>query len=146
MRKIIALGAAALVAATPAFAVQKLGARSQPPERVLAQMGEQSLDAELAEAVASASAFPLGSIQNPVRVGGPQGQQAYLARLRCSNGSAPLVGAGTSAGAGGFGSVVQRFRLDCGASAPGKVDLVMDMYHEEHRETRAPAGLTLDRP
>jgi hypothetical protein len=123
--------------------VQKLGARTQPPQQVLAQMGEGSSDSEIERAVAAASAFPLGSLQNPVRVGGPQGQQAYLARLRCADGSQPSVGPGTGAGAGGFGSIVQRFPLDCGAAAPGKLDLMMDMYHEEHRENRAPAGLAL---
>jgi hypothetical protein len=41
---------------------------------------------------------------------------------------------------------VQRFQLDCGSAAPGKVDLMMDMYHEEHSETRAPAGFTMERP
>jgi len=143
MRIPFALAAAALVAAAPVFAAQKLGARTQPPEQVLAQMGEGSSDAELQRAAAAASAYPLGSIQNPVRVGGPQGQQVYLARLRCADGSRPGVGPGVDAGAGGFGSVVQRFQLDCGSAAPGKVDLMMDMYHAEHRETRAPAGFTL---
>jgi hypothetical protein len=141
MRLAFALAAATLVAVNPALAVQKLGERTQPPQQVLAQMGEGSTDAELERAVAAASAFPLGSVQNPVRVGGPLGQQAYLARLRCADGSRPSVGQAVSAGAGGFGSVVQRFQLDCGAALPGKVEVVMDMYHEEHRETRAPAGL-----
>ena len=143
MRFAFALAAAALLAVTPVLAVQKLGERTQPPQQVLAQMGEGSTDAELERAVAAASAFPLGSLHNPVRVGGPLGQQAYLARLRCGDGSRPSLGKAVSAGAGGFGSVVQRFQLDCGTAAPGKVELVMDMYHEEHRETRAPAGLAL---
>ena len=145
MRLAFALAAATLFAVTPALAVQKLGERTQPPQRVLAQMGEGSTDAELERAVAAASAFPLGSMQNPVRVGGPLGQQAYLARLRCGDGSLPSVGQAISAGAGGFGSVVQRFELDCGAAAPGQAELVMDMYHEEHRESRAPAGFALQR-
>lgn len=143
MRKLLATATAALIAATPALAAQKVGARIQAPEEVLAQMGEGSFDAELAGAVAQASAFPLGSIQNPVRVGGPQGQQAYLARLRCADGSRPSIGQGAGAGAGGFGSIVQRFQVDCGAAGPGKLDLMMDMYHQEHRETRAPAGFTI---
>ena len=41
--------------------------------------------------VAAAEAHPLGSLENPVRVGGPDGERAYLARLRCTNGSAGLV-------------------------------------------------------
>ena len=140
MRRIIALAVIVFAGATPALAVQKLGARSQPPEQVLAQLGEGSSDAELERAVAAASAFPLGSLQNPVRVGGPQGARNYLARLRCGDGKPPSVGAAASGGVGGFGSVVQRFELDCGAALPGKVQVLMDLYHEEHRESRLPAG------
>lgn len=144
MLRYLPLGAFALIAASPAFAEQKIGARTTAPEQVLAQMGEGNSDSELQRAVAAASAFPLGSLQNPVRVGGPSGQQAYLSRLRCSDGSRPAVGEGADSGAGGFGSVVQRFRLDCGAAAPGKVDLMLDRYHQEHRETRAPQGFRID--
>ena len=143
MRSFLALGTIALLAASPALAVQKIGERTAAPQQVLAQMGEGNTDAELARAIAAASAFPLGSLQNPVRVGGPQGQQAYIARLRCSDGSRPAAGPATDGGAGGFGSVVERFQLDCGLVAPGKLELMMDKYHQEHRETRAPLGLVL---
>jgi hypothetical protein len=140
MRKLIALTAGAVLAATPALAAQKLGARTQPPEQVLAQLGEGSSDAELQRAVAAASAFPLGSLQNPVRVGGPQGARDYLARLRCADGKPPSAGAAASGGVGGFGSVVERYEVDCGAAAPGKVQLLMDLYHQEHREKAVPPG------
>ena len=143
MHRFLAAATAALLAASPAAAVQKIGARTQAPETVLAEMGEGNSDAELARAIAAASTFPLGSVQNPVRVGGPQGQQAFLLRLRCEDGSRPTVGQGADAGPGGFGSGVQRFQLDCGSAAPGKQDLMLDKYHQEHRETRAPAGFVL---
>ncbi len=144
MLRFLTLGTAALLAASPAFAAQKIGARTAAPEQVLAQMGEGNSDAELERAIAAASAFPLGSLQNPVRVGGPSGQQAYLSRLRCADGSRPAVGQGADAGAGGFGSIVQRFQLDCGSAAPGKQDVMMDKYHQDHRETRAPQGFRIE--
>ncbi len=88
--------------------------------------------------IAAAAAFPLGSAENPVRVGGPEGEHAYLGRLRCPDGAAPAIGRRTDGGIGAFGSVVGSYALTCPGAAP--VSLVMDMYHAEHREDRAPAG------
>lgn len=136
----IALAAAA---AAPAGAADKLGARTAAPEQVLAELGLGAWDAELDRAVAAAAAHPLGTRENPVRVGGPEGERAYIARLRCAGGSRPQVGARGSAGIGAFGSVVDVYPLDCGAAAPGRVDLVMDMYHAEHDEDRAPPGFSI---
>ncbi|HEV2079605.1 MAG TPA: hypothetical protein VGR19_06890 [Allosphingosinicella sp.] len=144
MRKFLTLGTAALLVASSPLAAQKIGARTAAPEQVLAQMGEGNSDAELERAIAAASAFPLGSLQYPVRVGGPSGQQAYLSRLRCADGSRPAVGQGVDGGTGGFGSIVQRFQLDCGSAEPGRQDLMMDKYHQEHRETRAPQGFRIE--
>lgn len=146
MRIVIALGAMAISTTLPVHAAQKVGERIGNPEDILAELGDGSSDAELARAAAAASAYPVGSVENPVRVGGPEGRRAYVARLRCADGSAPIVGAGTSAGVGAFGSVVERFALDCGTAAPGKAVLVVDIYHAEHRENRAPAGFTLTAP
>lgn len=91
--------------------------------------------------IAAAAAHPLGSAENPVRVGGPEGERAYLGRLRCAGGAPPRVGGRTQRGVGAFGSLVAAYRLEC--SGAGAVDVIMDMYHDEHRETRAPAGFTL---
>ena len=130
--------------ATAAHAAEKIGARTSSPEQLLADLGLGVSDAELERAVAAAAAFPLGTIENPVRVGGPHGERAYIARLRCADGSRPRIGQRGSAGIGAFGTIVDIYPLDCGAAAPGKVGLVMDMYHEEHREERAPAGFAID--
>jgi hypothetical protein len=92
--------------------------------------------------VAAADAHPLGTAENPVRVGGPEGERAYLARLRCADGSAVRVGARRETGAGAFGSVTGSYEVFCGTAA-GRI--VFDMYHEEHVETRAPQGFTLQR-
>ena len=130
--------------ATAAGAQDKIGARTTSPEQLLSELGMGVSDEELERAVAAASAHPLGSIANPVRVGGPHGERAYIARLRCADGSRPRVGQRGSAGIGAFGTIVDVYPLDCGAVAPGKVELVMDMYHEEHREDRAAAGFGID--
>jgi hypothetical protein len=143
MRKLCFLLISLAVAATPAAAEDNLGKRTAAPEQLFSGIGEGTSDSALEAAVAAAAAFPLGSLENPVRVGGPEGERAYVARLRCADGKTPKVGDKRSGGVGAFGSLVELFPLDCGAASPGRVDLRMDMYHEEHVETRAPAGFTL---
>lgn len=141
MRAVILCLSAVLIAA-PA-AAQKLGARTASPSEVLAQMEGGSVDEELARQVAAAAAHPLGTAENPVRVGGPEGERSYLARLRCSNGKAPVLGARSAAGTGAYGSVVASYSLDCGGAAAGRKSIILDMYHAEHDERSAPAGYTL---
>ena len=135
----------ALLCATPLQAQPVLGERTATPEQLLREMGLGADEAETDAAIAAAAAHPLGTTANPVRVGGPEGQRAYIGRLRCADGSQPKVGRRGSAGIGAFGTIVDVYPLDCGTSAPGKFDLVMDMYHEGHVETGAPRGFTLIR-
>ena len=137
---LIALASAALVQAQPA--APRIGQRTGSPERVVPGIGFAP-DASEDPAIAAAAAFPLGSIQNPVRVGGPEGERAYLARLRCADGSRPRLGVRTDRGVGAFGSIVSGYVVECGGSAPVNTVLIMDMYNEEHREDRAPAGFTI---
>ena len=139
MRTLLAL--AALVAA-PALA--------QPPreelpasQELLDQLGQGSSDAELARAIAAASAHPLGTSANPVRVGGPEGAQAYLARLRCADGATPKIGEREAAGVGAYGTIVDAWPLDCGTAAPGQMSLIIDLYHAGHVEQAAPPGFTI---
>lgn len=139
------LFAAALLAAAPAFAEPKPGDRTMSPEQMLREFGFAPDQDDLREAIAAAAAHPLGTAQNPVRVGGPEGEHAYIARLRCADGAPPAVGQRANAGVGAFGTIVDVYPLDCGAAAPGRFALVLDMYHQEHREERAPAGFTLVR-
>ena len=126
------------IAAVPASA-QELGARTASPEAMVAQMNRASPEDEMRALVAAADAHPLGTPENPVRVGGPEGEHAYLGHLRCADGAMPRIGARREAGIGAFGSVVAAYEVACGAAA-GRI--VFDMYHEEHVETRAPAGFT----
>jgi len=144
MRIALAAAAAAiLLAAVPAAAQPKPGDRTVSPEQMLREFGLGPDQDDLREALAAAEAYPLGTMANPVRVGGPEGERAYIARLRCGDGTPPQVGQRANAGVGAFGTIVDVYLLDCGRAAPGRFELVMDMYHEEHRESRAPAGFTL---
>jgi hypothetical protein len=143
----IPLLAAALLAATPVLAQQpsqpsqpQLGARTRSPDQLIGAMSQVSPEEEMRAMVAAADAHPLGTIENPVRVGGPEGEHAYLGRLRCADGSQPGIGPRREAGAGAFGSVVGAYELRCGAETSR---ILFDIYHEEHVETRAPAGFTL---
>jgi hypothetical protein len=135
---------AASLATSATAAEDKLGKRTGEPEQLLAGIGEGSSDAALEQEVAAAAVHPLGSLGNPVRVGGPEGERAYLARLRCSDGSRPEIGARAPGGIGAFGSLVGLYPLICRGTPPSRIDLLMDMYHDEHRETRAPPGLLIE--
>jgi excinuclease ABC subunit B len=77
---------AALLLAQPSS--PPIGQRTTPPARLIAGASLVP-DADEDPMIAAAASFPLGSANNPVRVGGPSGEQAYLSRLRCSDGSAP---------------------------------------------------------
>lgn len=132
--------ALAFAAATFPASAQELGERTQRPEAMVPALAPGQDD--LAEAIAAAQAHPLGSRDNPVRVGGPDGERAYLARLRCADGSAPQVGERMDAGVGAFGTIIAAYPVRCGDA---EARIAFDMYHEEHVEARAPAGFTLTR-
>jgi hypothetical protein len=140
MRKPLILFLFTAVLAAPAAQAQKLGERTAAPEQSMAGIGEGSSDAEYERELAAAAAFPLGSLRNPVRVAGPDGARAYLARLRCADGVQPRIGAERPGGVGGFGNVVDVASLDCGAAAPGRTEILLDVYHEEHVEQAPPPG------
>ena len=141
----VAAVAAFLCASAGIAAEKKVGQRTGAPEQLFSGIGEGTSDAELEREIAAASAHPLGTMENPVRVGGPEGERAYLGRLRCADGKAPQAFDRKSGGVGAFGAIVGVYTLDCGGAAPGRVQIAMDMYHEEHREDRAPAGFTIAR-
>jgi hypothetical protein len=142
MRILPALAAAALLAA-PA-AAQKLGARTASPDQVLAQQAPLDPMAEAEQIAAAAAAHPLGSLENPIRVGGPEGARAYIARLRCANEARPVVGSRRSGGVGPYGTITERYDLSCGDFAPGRATLFFDFYHAEHVERRAAGSFGID--
>src|SRR5947209_5239751 len=124
MRKSLFLLAAATgLAAFPA-AAQKLGQRTAPAEKSMAGIGEGSSDAEVAQELAAAAAFPVGTLRNPVRVVGPEGERAYLARLRCADGSVPRIGAQRPGGTDAFGNLADLASVDCAGAAPAHADIL----------------------
>jgi hypothetical protein len=135
----------ALLAGVPAYAQPagpaqpQLGARTQSPDQMVGAMNRVSPEEEMRQLAAAADAHPLGTLENPIRVGA-EGEHVYLGKLRCTDGTAPRIGARREAGIGAFGSVVGAYELGCGTDTR---TIVFDMYQEEHVETRAPAGFTL---
>ncbi|MBJ7526463.1 MAG: hypothetical protein JHD10_04425 [Sphingomonadaceae bacterium] len=99
---------------------------------------------KLEDAINSANQYPLGSEKNPVRVNMPQGQRAYLSRLRCSDKAMPRFARRGSVGVGPFGSITDVYEVDCGQVWPGKVSVYLDMYHPEHKEVRAVPGFVIE--
>ncbi|HEX8580146.1 MAG TPA: hypothetical protein VF655_11210, partial [Allosphingosinicella sp.] len=81
--KPLILIAAALGAAAPAAAERPNEARD-----MLRQFGFAPPAQDVAKAIAVAEKHPLGSLKNPVRENMPEGQRAYLSRLRCPEGQA----------------------------------------------------------
>lgn len=134
-----------LALAAAATLQRPLREQSPVPRDILATAGAGNTDEALQQAIAAANAHPLGTPANPIRVGGPEGAQAYLGTLRCGDGKSPTVGTARQGGVGAFGSVLQLYPLDCGAAAPGRVELNIDLYQEENPETRAPAGFQIGR-
>ena len=98
---------------------------------------------KLQKAIEKADAHPLGSEQNPVRAAMPQGQRAYLALLRCSDGKAPEFNRIGNMGIGVFGNIVDSYSVRCEGSEPAASTIYMDMYHAGYRETRSLPGFTL---
>ena len=128
-------------------------AQAQSPEedlrnyqRILTSAGMPPASEErIAELALIAAAHPLGSTANPVRATMPQGQRAYLRRLRCANRRAPSfdrVGSGLESL---YGNIMDQYAVDCGRSAPGRVDVYMDMYHF-HTEAAPVPGFTIVPP
>lgn len=111
-------------------------------ERMLSGQSEVSGSA-LDKRVATAAAHPLGSEKNPVRAQFPPGQRAYLARLRCTDGSTPRFDRAGSMGIGVYGNIIDNYTVDCGSAAPGRVQVYMDMYHSGYVEQRAVPGFTI---
>lgn len=95
---------------------------------------------DMRAAVEKASAYPLGSEQNPVRVDGPPGERAYLSRLRCENLKRPWFERRGSAGMSPFGGIVDVYEVRCKGSEPAESLVYMDMYHADHFEEQAVPG------
>ena len=109
-----------------------------------AMAGEsQTSGSALERRIAAAARHPLGANEKPVRAAMPPGQQAYLRRLRCSDGRTPSFNRVGNVGLGVYRNIVDHYRVDCGAAAPGRVDVYMDMYHRGYVEDRPVPGFTI---
>jgi hypothetical protein len=98
---------------------------------------------KLRTAIAAAQAHPLGSQENPVRARGPEGERAYLARLRCTDGDAPAFARVGSTGFGPYHNILDLYTVQCAGAAP--LPVYLDMYHR-HVEPAALPGFTIVAP
>ena len=73
----------------------------------------------------------------------PDGQRQYLNRLRCSGGSASKYERLSNLGKGVFSSIVDVYDLGCGSAQPAKLEVIMDMYHEDYIRSEAVPGFDL---
>jgi hypothetical protein len=117
---------------------------SQGPDLQRALAGESQVrGSALDRRIAAAARYPLGSRENPVRAEMPPGQQAYLRRLRCSDGRRPEFSRIGNFGIGVYGNIIDGYRVSCGAAGPGNVEVYMDMYHRGYVEARPVPGFTI---
>lgn len=92
--------------------------------------------------------IPLGSLKNPVRVLGSEGQRDYLSRLVCDN-NEPVsafqrVG---NAGIGPFGNIIDLYDVICDTNKGAvKHRVYLDMYHSSYKEMRPAAGFAALKP
>lgn len=135
--------AVGLLCACGAGAAARLG-KPQHSDDVM--RGGQYLEPWLGAALQESAKHPLGSERNPVRAAMPAGQKAYLGRLRCKNGRPPTYDRVGNLGPGVFGSIVDQYDVRCGASAPMRTIIVMDMYFPGYVETQAVDGFSIVPP
>lgn len=100
----------------------------------------QMKGSELEAAIEAASAYPLGSRENPVRAHMPPGQRDYLGRLRCSDSSRPNFSRSGNLGPGVYGNIVDLYIVTCPSGEPERAEIVMDMYHAGHSEDEPVPG------
>lgn len=85
----------------------------------------------------------LGSKANPVRADMPQGERAYLDRLRCSDGQPPTYARIGSMGIQHSSHVMDGYDVSCASGQPGQAIVYMDMYHSGYVETQPVEGFTI---
>jgi hypothetical protein len=134
----LALGACATVPAARQ-------AGGEPPIDIasLIRTGGRVSGEELEKRIAAAQAHPLGSKQNPVRVFMPDGQRAYLARLRYSDGRAPTFNQVGNFGPGVYDSLIDGYAVICATGEPKESMIFMDMYHADHKENAPAPNFTI---
>jgi hypothetical protein len=135
---LLALGCASYT--LPAAAQQ----RPNEAREMMRSMGLKGLSPKkMAKAVAKAESNPLGSKANPVRENMPEGEIAYLRRLRCTGGQPPAFERKGSVGMGIYGNIIDLYSVACPGAPP--VEVYMDMYHDGP-ENRPLPGFTMAEP
>lgn len=71
----------------------------------------------------------LGSEKNPVRCAHPEGERAYLDRLRCESGKPPKYDRSGSVGEGPYDTILDRYIVTCPGEKKEHI-VLMDMYHD----------------
>jgi len=132
-----------LIAATTSVIAFAAPPRQESPANpeTLRSFGQGSSDEAMANAIAAANTHPLGTLQNPIRVGGPDGARRYISQLRCADGSEPRALREAPGSIGAFGTLTTTITLACGSAAG--VPLAFDFYQEEYRETRPAPGFQI---
>ena len=138
----------AAIGSAPAAAQSQTSAAPKSEAQALADLLGVELPkfpegAELQPLLDAAAAYPLGSPENPVRLGSIRASYIYVGRLRCADGARPTAGRLGQGGKMPFGRIIDAYKVDCGRQAPGSAVVNIDPYHPGHDETRAPPGFTL---
>ena len=129
------------MAASSAAAAQE---RPNEARDMMRELGGGGLSGKkLRKAIEKAEQSPLGSRANPIRENMPAGELAYLARLRCADGSKPKAARQGNVGTGVYGNIVDLYSVTCEGEAP--VEVYMDMYHDGP-ELRPVPGFTIVAP
>ena len=122
------------------LAAAGLAALATVPANAQNLFGTSLAGEELEKAIAEAETHPLGSLENPIRVNMPAGEYAYLARLRCEDGSKPSYERRGNVGLGIYQNIIDLYDVQCEGQEP--VEVYMDMYHRR-KEDRPVPGFTI---
>lgn len=126
---------------------EKPSADSEPADAELAQVMMFLGQPQKADA-SKTDKFPLGSKENPVRVGGPEGQRNYLSRLVCDNNEqVSAYGRLGSSDVGPYGTIMDIYEVICDTDkGVVKHEVILDMYHYNYIETQPAAGFIALKP
>jgi len=131
-----------MIAAALAAGVTAPAYATSPLEKMLA--GESALQGEqLEKAIEAASVHPFGSKLNPVRAHQANGQRAYLARLRCDDGTALQFRRRGNVGRGPYMNIVDRYQVRCGKDNATLNEIYMDLYHKGYVENASVPGYSI---
>lgn len=89
------------------------------------------------------SGHKLGSVGNPVKAAGQQGQIDYIESLDCENGAIPEYKRVRSVGVGPYGNMMDKYVLRCDSGESVEMhEIYIDLHHDE-TETEPPEGFTI---